>query len=256
MVTGTNGNPKATQRLAEHNMYYVPTVYVDDGDSVIAGGSTSQTLYGNAIVYAGGRDVHELGLDIELNWLGNETVEVIFTIVNNELINEPPDIPAAPGGVSEGTVNTEYQFTASTTDPDANTVYFKWDWGNGTESDWLGPYNSGETCEQTYQWADEGTYDVAVKAMDEWDAESDWSPALSVDIAPAYMCGDANNDDAINLLDILHLISYIYGTPQGDPPDPMEAGDPNADGDINLLDILNLISYVYGSPPGPEPLCP
>jgi len=237
-------------------MYYVPTVYVDDGDSVIAGGSTSQILYGNAIVHAGGRDVHELELDIEMTWLVNETVEIIFTIVNTELINDAPDVPSAPTGTTEGSVATDYLFSASTTDPDANEVYYKWNWGNTFETDWLGPYGSGATCEETYQWPDAGTYDVTVKAKDEWDAESDWSPALTVEISPVYMCGDANDDDAINLLDILHLIAYIYGDPAGDPPNPMDAGDANADGDINLLDILYLIDYVYGSPAGPEPLCP
>ncbi|MBN2227149.1 MAG: VCBS repeat-containing protein [candidate division Zixibacteria bacterium] len=72
----------------------------------------------------------------------------------------------------------------------------------------------------------------------------------------SYECGDANDDEAINLLDILFLIDHVYGTPQGPPPDPPEAGDANADGNINLLDILYLIDYLYGTPQGPEPLCP
>ncbi len=249
-------NPKAGARLSEHDMYYVPTCYFDDGYEVYVGGNTDQSVYSSRIISSGARDVHDLDLEISLNWLGGAEIEAIFTITNNELINEPPDIPSTPGGVSEGTVSTDYQFTATTTDPDANAVYYKWDWGNGVESDWLGPYNSGETCEETYQWADAGTYDVTVKAKDEWDAECDWSPALTVDIAEAYLCGDANDDEAINLLDILYLISYIYGTPQGPSPNPMEAGDANADSDINLLDILYLIDHVYGSPPGPAPQCP
>ena len=32
-------------------------------------------------------------------------------------------------------------------------------------------------------------------------------------------------------------------------------GDANNDGVINLLDILYLIDYKYGTPPGPEPIC-
>ncbi|MBN2226150.1 MAG: dockerin type I repeat-containing protein [candidate division Zixibacteria bacterium] len=71
-----------------------------------------------------------------------------------------------------------------------------------------------------------------------------------------YLCGDANSDEAINLLDILFLISYIYGNPPGPAPDPMAAADCNGgDGAINLLDILYLISYIYGNPPGPAPVC-
>jgi len=71
------------------------------------------------------------------------------------------------------------------------------------------------------------------------------------------MCGDANNDGDVNLLDILFLISNIYsGGPE--PENPMMA-DCNCDGDpganINLLDILHLISYIYSTPPGPDPCC-
>ncbi|MBN2226149.1 MAG: hypothetical protein JW763_02175 [candidate division Zixibacteria bacterium] len=78
-------------------------------------------------------------------------------------------------------------------------------------------------------------------------------------LAPAtgFICGDVNDDAAINLLDILFLISYIYGNPQGPAPDPIASGDVNGgDGAVNLLDILYLISYIYGSPTGPAPDCP
>ncbi|UCD17136.1 MAG: CHRD domain-containing protein [Candidatus Zixiibacteriota bacterium] len=71
-----------------------------------------------------------------------------------------------------------------------------------------------------------------------------------------FICGDANADEDINLLDVLFLISFIYGDPPGSAPDPLAAGDANGDDSINLLDILYLISFIYGNPPGPEPVCP
>jgi len=70
------------------------------------------------------------------------------------------------------------------------------------------------------------------------------------------VCGDANGDGYVNLLDILFLITYLYGAPPGPAPEPPEAGDANADGSTNLLDILYLIDFLYGTPPGPVPLCP
>jgi len=79
---------------------------------------------------------------------------------------------------------------------------------------------------------------------------------LTVSATGLFVCGDANGDGEFNLLDIIHLISYIYQTPAGPPPDPMGSGDANADGDVNLLDILRMISHIYGNPPGPPPLCP
>ena len=74
---------------------------------------------------------------------------------------------------------------------------------------------------------------------------------------PDFICGDANDDENVNLLDVLFLIDYLYGNPQGPTPSPPESGDVNnGDGKINLLDILWLISYLYGSPQGPAPSCP
>ncbi|MBN2227588.1 MAG: S8 family serine peptidase [candidate division Zixibacteria bacterium] len=70
------------------------------------------------------------------------------------------------------------------------------------------------------------------------------------------VCGDADSDGYVNLLDILFLISFLYGNPPGPTPDPVAAGDANADGAINLLDVLHLVNFLYNSPPGPEPICP
>lgn len=74
-------------------------------------------------------------------------------------------------------------------------------------------------------------------------------------LPPDYVCGDANGDTSLNLLDILYLIAFIYDNPPGPAPDPLEAGDANGDGSRNLLDILYLIAALYNSPPGPAPIC-
>ncbi|MBN2227074.1 MAG: VCBS repeat-containing protein [candidate division Zixibacteria bacterium] len=84
----------------------------------------------------------------------------------------------------------------------------------------------------------------------------DFSRTFAAYMTAAYICGDASGDDAINLLDILYLIDYVYGNPPGPAPTPIASGDVNnGDGSINLLDILYLIDYIYGSPQGPAPAC-
>ena len=55
-----------------------------------------------------------------------------------------------------------------------------WDWGDGNMSDWIGPYNSGETCEASYVWSSKGSYEVKVKAKDEYGSESPWSDPLPI----------------------------------------------------------------------------
>jgi len=71
----------------------------------------------------------------------------------------------------------------------------------------------------------------------------------TINTTPCDWCGDANVDDAVNLLDILFVIDYLYGNPSGAAPDPMEYADVNADTAVNLLDILAIIDHLYGNPP-------
>nr|MBN2277966.1 dockerin type I repeat-containing protein [candidate division Zixibacteria bacterium] len=64
--------------------------------------------------------------------------------------------------------------------------------------------------------------------------------------------GDANNNGAVNILDVTYLISYLYKS--GPPPPCPEEGDANGNGATNILDATYLISYLYKS--GPAPICP
>jgi len=65
-----------------------------------------------------------------------------------------------------------------------------------------------------------------------------------------YICGDADGNGSVNILDITFLINYIYK--EGEAPDPIGSGDADNNGQINLLDIVCLISYLYKDGPVPE----
>jgi len=92
-----------------------------------------------------------------------------------------------------------------------------------------------------------------------------WQSFGSVNCCLAWgNAGDANSDEAINLLDILWVIEYVYQDPPGHPPNPGGCDallDVNGDGlavntpTINLLDILALIEHVYQEPVGTPTLC-
>ena len=70
-------------------------------------------------------------------------------------------------------------------------------------------------------------------------------------IAEVFICGDANGDGSINILDVTHLVDYLYK--QGPPPLPSEAGDADGSGEMNILDATYLINYLYKE--GPPPPC-
>lgn len=58
-----------------------------------------------------------------------------------------------------------------------------------------------------------------------------------------YICGDANNDLAINVSDAVYIINYVFIG--GNPPNPLAAGDPNCDATCNVSDAVWIINYVF-----------
>jgi len=72
----------------------------------------------------------------------------------------------------------------------------------------------------------------------------------------SYACeivpGDADGTPPLNILDIIHIINYIYKS--GPPSIPYEFANADADGNcgIDILDIILLINYKYKN--GPEPV--
>lgn len=89
--------------------------------------------------------------------------------------SDAPYNPQKPDGPNEWIPLVECELSTSTTDPNGDQVYYMWDWGDGTISEWFGPYNSGETAYASHAWDEIGTYEVKVKAKDEYNAQSDWS---------------------------------------------------------------------------------
>jgi hypothetical protein len=159
------------------------------------------------------------------------------------LVNDPPERPDTPDGPASGEAGIEYQYTTSTTDPEGDQVYYLFDWGDDTDSTWLGPYNSGATAVATHTWTEQGSYEIRVIAKDENGVFSQWSDPLAVDIT--ILCGDANGDGAVSAPDVVYLLNYLF---RDDPaPDPYGAGDCNCDGVVNGADIINLLNYLFRS---------
>ena len=103
-----------------------------------------------------------------------------YTFTTQQQQNVPPNKPNKPSGTASGKINTVYTYTTSTTDPNGDQVYYMWDWGDGSQSSWLGPYNSGVTINTTHKWTVKGSYSIKVKAKDTFGAESPWSDPLSI----------------------------------------------------------------------------
>ena len=110
-----------------------------------------------------------------------ESTEIL--VINR---NSEPLKPSTPEGTSEGKPNKEYIFSSYAEDPDNDNIFYKWDWGDGNMSDWIGPFKSGEACNQSNIWQNQGIYQIRVKAKDATNAESQWSDFLEVSLPKSH----------------------------------------------------------------------
>jgi hypothetical protein len=94
--------------------------------------------------------------------------------------SQSPLKPATPNGPNSGIWNAEYSYTSSSTDPENEQIYYLFNWDDGSNSGWLGPYASGQTVTGSHIWTVLGTYSVTVKARDIWGAGSPLSDPITV----------------------------------------------------------------------------
>jgi outer membrane protein assembly factor BamB len=98
--------------------------------------------------------------------------------------NQPPNPPTIAGPAkAKIKIATSYNFT--TTDLNDDTVSYFIDWGDQTNSGWVGPYSSGITLTKSHTWTKKGDYIIKAKAKDTLGNESDWGQ-LSVIMPYSY----------------------------------------------------------------------
>ena len=102
-----------------------------------------------------------------------ESLNFWLVKINGE--NQPLEVPNITGPYY-GRPGVEYLFCVDgVVDPEEDSFYHMWDWGDGTFSSWLGPYNSGEPMCASHTWYEDGEYEIRVKVKDYHGLESNWS---------------------------------------------------------------------------------
>ena len=91
-----------------------------------------------------------------------------------------PNKPETVTGSVSGRIGHEYEYSTVGTDDDGDLLFYFFDWGDGTNSGWIGYYESGETCSASHVWTEEGTYEIKVKTKDLFGYESEWSDPLPI----------------------------------------------------------------------------
>jgi len=125
-------------------------------------------------------------LDEVLDWPADDDthIEAEYHLelldTNYDISNKPPNTPVKPTGSTECLVGEEYSYTSHTADNENDKVYYWFDWGDGTNSGWLGPYGSSAEATASHRWLQNGMYNVIVKAKDASGIESSWSQPFPI----------------------------------------------------------------------------
>jgi hypothetical protein len=94
--------------------------------------------------------------------------------------NQPPVPPLKPVGPTLIEVGTEYVYNSSAFDPEGGRVRLRFDWGDGSLSNWSGLVSSNTSVSFSYAWQNVSTHAVRAMAQDENAANSSWSEPLIV----------------------------------------------------------------------------
>ena len=167
-----------TKSRLNKNDVYVCKINEEDGEIIwkeIIGLTGSD--YGKSICLTDDGSIVVVG---QTNSYGEKNSDIWLVKLSE---NSPPEKPERPIGQTTGKKGEEYAYSTSTTDVDDNQIYYLFDWGDGTNSGWVGPYASGGPAEIAHSWTENGNYEIKVKAKDNIGAESEWSDSLLVSMA-------------------------------------------------------------------------
>jgi len=134
-------------------------------------------------------DIYESGQSyISFNqgksWEENPSAaDCVFITFGRSQGNTQPNKPSRPIGETGGKTGISYSYSSMATDPEGDQLHYNFSWGDGTYSDWIGPYNSNETVTAIHAWDTRGSFNIQVKAKDSNGAVSEWSEPLVLSIA-------------------------------------------------------------------------
>jgi predicted acyl esterase len=114
------------------------------------------------------------GYNIAQNTLYLDSIHPSCIILPRYNENYAPIKPTIKGP-SKGVPQTDYTFTFSSTDPENEDVQLFIDWGDGINTDWIGPYSSGEEITLNHTWTNWEIFTIKAKAKDINGAQSEWA---------------------------------------------------------------------------------
>lgn len=108
------------------------------------------------------------------NIYGTADAQDIYPSIEEYDWNNPSNTPSI-SGPTNGKAGKKYEYTFVTTDPEEDALYYYIDWGDETNTGWIGLYSSGEEVKLKHSWGEKRDYTIKAKSKDIFDEESDWA---------------------------------------------------------------------------------
>lgn len=259
LVAETPGQtePAYSRLLADLNRPGYPCLYLDGGFTTVIG-DLGQAAIESALSTAGSRTVPQLDLVARMSHLGSDQFRICYRVAFEADANAAASVPAAPTGDASGSTGQELTFQAQSTDLESDSLYYQFDFDDGSDDTWYGPYASGVQAQVTHSWSADGAYGVSVRTKDIWGKLSDWSDELTVVSGGGGCCifrGDIDHTGAVpDISDLVYLVTFMFsGGPE--PPCMEEADVDGLAGGPDISDLVYLVTYMFsgGAPPPPCP---
>ena len=223
-----------TLTISLYSNINLTAVFAEDGNPPII--VINEFLANNESIIADETGVYEDW--IELYYNTTQTINLEGFSLSDDL-NETnmwlfPDIEVTGEGylliwadddVEDGELHTNFQLSGSGEDIGLFDV-------NGNLIDGLSFGEQGEDI----------SYGRIPDGLGEWQSLNYPTPGESNEISQCSV-GDVNCDDAINILDVVQIVSFILGNMEFGP-EQEALSDINGDGVVNVLDIVQLVYFI------------
>ncbi len=129
--------------------------------------------------------------------------------------NRPPDAPTINGPKSGEAGNIlSYKFKSN--DYEGDTVLYYVEWGDGTNDDWFGPYQSGQEVTATHSWDVDGVYKIRAKAKNINGNTGDWSEFYEIRVGNDPPSVPDINGPREGKTGVEYTYNFISTDPNGD----------------------------------------
>jgi hypothetical protein len=208
----------------------------DFGDGETGTGETIQHRYYN-------EDVYMVTLTVVDNQGDDDSDTIDVNISKGP--NYPPTKPEI-FGPTEGTVNNPYEYNATATDEDNDTLSYIFNWGDGesTKTEYL---PIGETTTQTHSWTEAGRYSITVEATDNQTYSQITELIVFIDAIKVGDIGYFTDDDGDETYDTFHSNDDEITTSLGQDTNGSYLVDSDDDGEWDYIynsDMDTLEEYI------------